>query len=416
MKFKVHHLQGSVVIYLCCLAVLPVFATEHPKTASEANELLFFRHEGGGDSPFKVVKLLIRDDGSVVTTFDRGNKDKGESSFNLNKYEVETLKTLVHAVDFFAQPDKDKRFASDVGQSILRISLEDQKRELLFKFRPELDPLTIRLWKLIYQGVILTDLRNKADVYPALGALSPSASVKVFQPKVLIEPLKELISTLGDRQKLLWGIEALSWIMTPEEWMGFLSKELNDTKEARKVLLLEALSSHPFTGNIPRAHRDMLRPLFLRYLRLEHRNWSQFPKEKRQAYGSVIRFLGEQRYTIATPILVEMIEECYTDNDSGLRYSLPQMGGEAVEPLKLLLDSPSTIVRAGAADMLGQILVMDASPPNNTIQEPERREILSCLKTTVAPILERLSKDDPDNWVRKAAKRSLQQIERGWYK
>jgi hypothetical protein len=181
-------------------------------------------------------------------------------------------------------------------------------------------------------------------------------------------------------------------------------------------LILEALTSHPFTGNIPHAHRDMLRPLFLRYLRLEYRNWSQFTKEKRQAYGSVIRFLGEQRYTIATSILVEMIEECYTANDSWLGWSLPQMAGEAIEPLKLLLDSPNANIRAPAAEMLGKILVMDQPPPNNTIQEPERKQILSCLKTTVAPILEKLSKDDPDDWVRKAAKRSLEQIERGWYK
>jgi hypothetical protein len=417
MKFKVRHLQSFVVIYLfCLLAALPVFAAEPSTSTSVSEEFLFFRNEGGY-SPFKFVEVLIRSDGSGVTTFDRRNKDKGESSFNLNRYEVETLKTLVHAVDFFAQPDKDKRFASDVGQSILRISLESKKRELLFEFRPELEPLTSCLWKLIYQGIILTDLKNKSDVYSALGAVSNYlASAKVFQPKVLREPLEKFISNSDDRQQLLWAIEALSWVMTPEEWMGFLSKELNDAKEARKVLILEALTSHPFTGNIPHAHRDMLRPLFLRYLRLEYRNWSQFTKEKRQAYGSVIRFLGEQRYTIATSILVEMIEECYTANDSWLGWSLPQMAGEAIEPLKLLLDSPNANIRAPAAEMLGKILVMDQPPPNNTIQEPERKQILSCLKTTVAPILEKLSKDDPDDWVRKAAKRSLEQIERGWYK
>ncbi len=242
------------------------------------------------------------------------------------------------------------------------------------------------------------------------------SSAKVFQPEVLQEPLQKFVISSNDRQKLLWAIEGLSCITTPEEWMGFLALELERSQNTRRSVLLEALSSHPFTGNIPKTHREMLCPLFLRYLRVEYRNWSGFPKEKRQAYGSAIRFLGSQRYTISTPVLVEMVEECYTDYDSWLGWSLPHMAGEAIEPLKLLLNSPNANIRAPASEMLGRILVMDQPPPNNAIQEPERKQILSRLKTTVGPILQRLSMEDPDDWVRNAAKRSLQQIERGWNK
>ena len=416
MNIKIQHSQGFLAIYFCCLAVSCVLASRQVKSEELAEELVFFRQEGAY-SPYKFVQVLIRNDGSGATTFERTNKETGSTSFHLNQHELETFKTLVCAVDFFSQPAKDTRMVVDVGRSILRISLGGKKRELHFEFRPEIGPLTSCLWKLIHQGVILTDLRNKGDVYPELGGVSDLlASAKVFQPEVLREPLQKFVISSDDRQKLLWAIEALSWITIPEEWMGFLALELERSQATRRSVLLEALSSHPFTGNIPKTHREMLCPLFLRYLRLEYRNWSGFPKEKRQAYGSVIRFLGSQRYTISTPVLVQMVEECYTDYDSWLGWSLPHMAGEAIEPLRILLDSPKVTVRAGAAEMLGKILTMDQPPPNNTISQQERDQILKRLRSTVTPHLERLSKHDPESWVRKAAERSLQQIERGWNK
>jgi len=420
MKNKIHHLQSFFVIYFFYLSALSVFAAEHTKAASEAKELLFFRYDGGIFSRVQAAELLILNDGSGITTLHWRDEKSEKISSRLNPDELEATKTLVFGIDFFSQQQGTVAY-TDAGICTLRISIDSKQNELRYDLLyPPMRQLTTFIYGLVCQSIAISDLEHQRDVYWVLGEVSlydrGGQWPKAPQPKSLRNPLKKFIQKSENRQQLLWAVEALSRIMTPEEWMGFLSTELNDPNDARKTLLLEALSSHPFTSNIPRDHRDMLCPLFLKHLRYEYRNWSQFSKEKRQTYGSVIRFLGEQRYTIATPVLVEMIEGCYTDGTSWLGWSLPHMAGEAIEPLKHLLDSSNASIRAPAAEMLGKILVMDQPPPNNAISEKGREQILNRLKKEIAPKLEKLSKDDPDDWVRIAAKRSLQQIECGWNK
>ncbi len=418
MNTIITKLQSVFLILICCPLITPVWGIKNDKIVSESEEFIFFRQEGAF-SPFKFIELSIRNDGSGITKFDRGNTDKDELPFNLNKYELEMLKTLVHTVDFFEQTDKGNKSAIDLGQSTLRISLEEQKRELIFDYRPELEPLISCLSKIIHQGVVLSDLNNKDDVYSALGAVSNYlASTKVLQPKVLQKPLEKFIVNSNDRQKLLWGSEALSWIMTPEEWMGFLSKELNDPNETRKALLLEALSSHPFTGNIPPIHRDMLCPLFLANLRFEHQNWSKLSNEKQQAYNEVIRFLGERRYTIAIPILMELYTEQIVGNVepiSWLDNALPQMGEKIIKPLEAFLDNPNPTARGSAARLLGDILAMNPDfPTHKPIPEKEQERILKTLRTTVRSKIQKLAENDTSSLVRDLAKSSLKQIDEGW--
>ncbi|MBN2181163.1 MAG: hypothetical protein JW715_04555 [Sedimentisphaerales bacterium] len=406
------------LVLVCGSFVTSICGEENNITASGSGEFLFFRQEGAF-SPFKFVELSIKEDGYVVTTFDRGNTDKGEIRFYLNEYELEMIKTLVRTVDFFEQTDKGNKSAIDLGQSTLRVSLEEKKRELIFGARQELEPLTSCLRKIIHQGVVLSDLKNKGDVYSALGSVSNYlASAKVLQPEVLQEPLEKFVENSNDRQKLLWGIETLSWIMTPEEWMGFLSKELSDPKETRKALLLEALSSHPFTGNIPPIHRDMLCPLFLANLRSEYHDWSKFSKEKQQAYSQIIKFLGERRYTVAMPILLELYMEEIAGNVkpiSWLDHALPQMGEKVIKPLETLLDNQNPIVRGSATRLLGDILAMNPDfPIYKPISEKEQESILKTLRTTVRPKIQKLAENDSSSLVRDLAQSSLKQIDEGW--
>lgn len=420
------HLQSFLVIYFCCLVVSPIFGAQQLKSNTVAEELLFLRYEGGIFSRIKWAELLIRNNGFGVTRFERKEKGSAEIPLQLDQDELEAMKTLIDATDFFSQ--KQGRVAyTDVGWCTLRISMNGKQHELHFdRIDPRLEPLTRFTWGLIRQSIAISDIKEQRDVYWAKGTVKPYGRggqyPKAPQPKTLREPLKDFIRKSENRQQLIWAIEALSSVTTEDEWMGFLSRELNSSKGARKILLLEALSSHPFTGNIPTSHHELLAPLFLKNLRLEYRNWPQFSKEKQQAYGSVIRFLGGQCYIAAIPILVEMVEKSYTNypDSSWVDWSLSFMPVGAINPLKLLLDSPNSEVRARAAQIFGKILVMNPGPPDNAIVEEQRKQIkkqiLNRLRNEVAPILKRLSKDDPDDWVRKAAKRSLQQIERGWNK
>ena len=113
-------LNTSFIIFISCLLIISVLGTTNKIFASESEEFIFFRQEGAF-SPFKFIELSIKNNGSGITKFDRGDTDKGELSFNLNKYELEMLKTLVYTVNFFEQTDKGNKSAIDLGQSTLRI-------------------------------------------------------------------------------------------------------------------------------------------------------------------------------------------------------------------------------------------------------------------------------------------------------
>lgn len=418
MKTEITELHGVSIKFVISLFMISIIGIADHVIASESKELLFFRHEGGLSS-FRFTELLIQNDGSGGVKFQRGNTDKEEYSFKLNEYELEAIRTLVNTVDFFKQPDNDSRFATDTGQSSLRISLNGQNRELRFKYRPELNPLTICLNKLINQGIIFKDLENKGDVYSALGALSENlASAKVLQPEVFREPLIKFIDNTNVRQKLLDSFEALSWIMTPEEWMGLLSKELNNVSEEKKIMLLEALSSHPFTGNISTAHRDMLSPLLLSYLRLDYKDWPHFSKEKQTAYSNDIRFIGERRYKPAIPILMELLTEQIGGKIkpvTWLHNALTQTGEAVIQPLEPLLDSTNPDARASAVGLLGDILASNPDwPTKNSIPQNEQERILRILRTDVRPKIQKLAENDTSSLVRQLARSALKQIDEGW--
>ncbi|MEW6008243.1 MAG: HEAT repeat domain-containing protein [Candidatus Omnitrophota bacterium] len=417
MNIKIRYLLWFIVVSLCFSVISLSLAAEGSKYSVTSKEIIFFRNEGA-HSPFEFIEVSIRADGSGVTIFERYGEKSVETSFKLNQYEMDELKALVYEVNFFSQSDQQTTFIEDTGKSTLRISLEDKQKEIMFFSLPEIQPLISSLWKLINQGVILWGLNEKDDVYPVNVALSGHlVGQKVFQPQVFRDPLMKFISRSNDRQKLIWSFEALSWVMTPEEWTSFLSAELGKAKDTRKSLLLEALSSHPFTGNILKPHRQALLSLLLKNLQLEYIRWPQFSKEKKESYESIIRFLGYERYAPATPILISMIEKPYRWDISWLRNSLSLMGMEAIKPLEHLLNDPESDVRAVATDMLGEILRANPDwPTKGSVSEEEQKRILNTLETSILPKLKRMIDKDPDDSVRKAAQQSVQQIKQGWCK
>jgi len=219
---------------------------------------------GGGLSNIRTADLRVDDTGKVLVKCVKQEQEQSplQYEFTLDGDELAALTSLVQIVKFFDQPTNDTSFATDVGEFSLTVSLGNKRHTLNYRFRPELDPLTQALWKLIQQGIVTAELQSNGDTYQAMVASSSRlVGSKVYCPRLLVDPLKREIANCQDRQKLEWGLTGLAWLVTEDQWLGFVSSQLIDAAAARKALLLGLLGSHPFYGNIPDTHALILLPL-----------------------------------------------------------------------------------------------------------------------------------------------------------
>lgn len=261
----------------------------------------------GGRSNIKTADVRIDDTGRVLVKCVKHEQPPLEYEFTLDGDEVAALRSLVQSVNFFDQPTSDTSFATDVGQSSLTVSLEKSRRTLNYRFRPELDPLTQSLWKLIQQGIVTAELQTNGNTYQAMVASSSRlVGSKVYCPRLLVDPLKKEISRCQDRQKLEWGLTGLAWLVTENQWLGFVSSQLTDAGAARKALLLGVLGSHPFYGNIPDTHARILLPLLTSVIGSFTETEGHIEPKTDESLGVVCQFIGSKKYDRSLPTLIKL--------------------------------------------------------------------------------------------------------------
>jgi hypothetical protein len=378
----------------------------------------------GGLARYTLVTVTVKADGAGAVTLHPGRAGDGEQpirvAFRLNADEQEALRATVHSVGFFTRPEKPLYSPPDVGVSILRVTLDGHDREISFGLDEELEPLRLFVWRLIVQAEMLTDVERGGTW--DLGAIASSeGAVRVLQPQAFRDPLKKLIRTSQDRDRLSAAVGALSWIMSPDEWMGFLASELENGDDARRIFLLSALTR---TSNLLPSYRQALAALLLDGLRSVYRDWPNLSKEKQEAYGDAIAILGNEAYGAALPVLVEMIPTAYYGEltyVSHLISALPAIGGQRrytsvlVDALLPCLGDEDPAVRAAAAQVLGNIVEPGYGLRADT-PAAEQAALTRYLTSAVGPKLKEMVEKDPDEWPRNAAKRALEQIGRapGW--
>lgn len=229
--------------------------------ADQALDLLHFAW-GGGLSNIKTAEVQVTTSGKVTTRYEKQSQHPMEYTFALNKDELAALVESVRKVKFFDQPSDDTTFATDVGNSSITVNIGNNRRTVNYRYRPELGPLSQKVWELVEQGIITSELEQNGDVYPVMVASSIYLrGAKVYCPRLLIPPLKTNISLCEDSQKLEWGLTGLAWLLTSDQWLKFVSEQIEKASAERQVLLLRVLKSHPFTGNIPPGHARELVPL-----------------------------------------------------------------------------------------------------------------------------------------------------------
>ncbi len=286
---------------------------------------------------------------------------------------------------------------------------------MVYSHLPQLGVLENLLWRTIHQGVVLHELRVEKKSYNALCAASPHmVAQKVLNPQALVEPLRALVADA--REGLTSALEALAWLLTEDQWLGFLWSQTAAGDPERTTRVLRVISDHPFYANIPKTHLRPVCVLLTQQLRADLVKYAALPRERHMAHQRAISLLGEQRHEDAIPAIAKAAVCGYLERSAAVQ-ALYRMLPAGLEPLEGLLDNPDYEVRRSAAVALGDLLYVPAVRTGPGAPTKERQDaILERLRTTTAAKLRTLAEGDKAFAVREAAEKSLERIEKGWTK
>ena len=399
------------VVFSGLISATAAVAPEKKLVENKGKEFIRFRFRGR-----RSVEMTIDRDGAATVLFSDSHRPDNRETLRVNADELAALDALVASTGFFALPEGAAHKGLHVTRH-LRVTSRGRSRELVYGHLPELSPLDGTLWKIVHQGIVLHNLRLREDVHAALGAASPHlAAAKVLDPRVLEGPLRAMAKTTLDRGKLRGALEASAWLLTEEQWLGYLWSLLRDANAERTTLLLEVLSSHPFHDDIPKSHVAPVCILITVHLRADIEAFAELGERRRMALRQGARLLGNRRHKEAVPLLVKMLQLAPQERSTAST-ALFGMGGAAIEPVERMLDHPDEAVRKSAAGIFGDMLSQSVNQRGpGALPKHEREAILTRLRQTTAPKLRKLAEEAQKPETREAAKRALAWIEKGWHK
>ncbi|HEX8200936.1 MAG TPA: hypothetical protein VF590_10635 [Isosphaeraceae bacterium] len=283
---------------------LIAFAAAAPAPAADGPPVLEYRW-AGGHSPLKYAAVRVAADGKVTVRFEKQGHKPAAIEFALDPDEVAALRATARAARAFDHPEDGGTPLPDAGESTLTVARGNMSRTLRNPRGGDIELLTQAAWRLVNQGVLTHGLEARGDVYPvSVAASATAAGAKVYSPRLLAGPLKAFVGGCGDKQELEWGLSGLAWVVTEEQWLGFVAGQLEEADAARKPLLLSTLAGHPFYANIPDSHSDALLPLLATELDVAGKP----DGEAGEAMAAVCRFLGSRKYERAVPVLTRFAQ------------------------------------------------------------------------------------------------------------
>lgn len=219
----------------------------------------------GGHSPNKSVAVRVEPAGHVHVQVSKYSGKEIEYRTTLSEAELGYLRVLVKSSGFFNERGEERQGARVFGggETELRVAMDGKEHSIVFGPNRNLTALTSALLRLQNQGEMIENLKTGENIYAVLSGVSLRyGGTKALQPQVMVQPLEEFVErTEEDGQKITWAIEALSFVIGPEEWVGFIAVQLEKADPDRRLLLDQMITGHPFYANIPDSHLATLKPL-----------------------------------------------------------------------------------------------------------------------------------------------------------
>lgn len=270
-----------------------------PSQPALNGEVVLYTSEGGRALP--AYEIRISSDGRTTIAWKRKDA-QSRQEFNLNRDEMALLKTEIDETDFFNTKFNTEMIHMHCSASVLRISLNNQTRTVRTCGNPSLGRLETIFVKLYFQAEMLANIADGERIYDAENSLDPtSAGTRILQPRVLREPLKTLVRGSANRSNLTYALAALTHLMTPEEWAGFISDELAKSEESRRLFLLDIISAAGSDTTRPRDHTLALLPIIFREIKRGYSDAASFPRKKIGIYTFAVYQLCNWRYDL-TPV------------------------------------------------------------------------------------------------------------------
>ena len=418
-------MRKTAIILMICIFLFAAGVCHGAKTGQEF--IYYTLH--GALSKFERVEIVINQDGNGKVIADKRDSDVAEKpftrkidyKFKLSGDEMEAIKSKVREIGFFGQLEKED-YATDVGESTLRISLDGKHRELKYEFRPEFSPLDQIFWRLIHQAEAMDALKSNKSISEFY--LRPAGDV--LQPYLFKEPLQRYIHDPKNLERLEWALNNYTLLATTDEWLGLWARELNQADEARRTKLLSILVNDEYNMEATDAQREVITPLLFEYMECDYKNWAKLSQEKRELYFDVMGYLGRQRYSRSVPMLVDMVKQGYELKTlHGETFpvnvlsqfeasSLSRMGITGVQAAVPLLKDTNPQVRRIAANTMAWSVPKGSETFYIYAGRPEMPEYILKILRDQLPILRELSKSDADSDVRHAAQHAVENIEKGW--
>jgi hypothetical protein len=395
-----------------CIAVMGfLFATASGFCASEPNQGPWLRYESeGGFSPYEKVIIGIHAEGKTSVEVKKKQASSYTYMITLSAEEMASLQTLIRAVDFFSQPDRDTALTIDADTTLLSIRMADKSKELIFRYRPALEPLVSYMQRLIVQAEAIQDIMQGGNAYRLLNAVSSQLSgAKALQPREFVLPLKLYISTSDNARNLEWAIEGLSWVASPEEWSGFLAMTLAGADKNRQDLLMSILTSNPFGGNIPTPHLQAMCPLLLIYLIDNQAGYRLMSENQRRSIQGAFSVIGDNHYWPALPFLASIFDAQDQPEITTEISVITRMGKRGVSLLSSCLDNTSANKRRNAVELIGRAYHSHRYGQElKPVDDYEYSLMVKLYSDRIGEQLRTLAQKDPSQNVRSLAEKTFQ--------
>jgi hypothetical protein len=250
-------------------------------------------------------------------------------------------------------------------------------------------------------------IQTDGDLYTATGAVKTShAGPRALQPERFRKPLMDYIRNHQDRQRVSWALEALAYVATPEEFVGFVSSE------SRKRADRDSLITSVYKGCIPDSHFLALAPLYLAFVRAHMDSASTLSPEKKSIYETSVSGLRDARYVPAIPLMVASFQKNAEPHTTLLSRSLAYMGLPGLWAITPLLSEGDETHRLDAMELAVQTSRFNPDGGySNPVTEYEYEQMRELFTDHVLPVLRTMVAGDGSIKLKESAVKAIGMIE-----
>lgn len=381
------------------------FAEFDAHAAKEAEEPILRYSNKDSHGRYESVEVTVFPSGKTVVVMKDHSKIRIDYETKLSPVEMSALNARITASGFFMHLSPTVNPPSlHAGVTELTIKRAGETKMVSFGRDPSLEPLCSHLWRLCVQANAIDALNNDGDVYTATGCVNQRlAGAKALQPERLREPLIAYVKRCQDRQRIEWAMEALGWILTPEELLGLVASELKrtDRQGAMPVGL---------PGDLSEAHAEALCVLYLSFVQENLGNRATLSKELQNTFDGCLQGLGHYRCQAAIPFFIKLFDQATQHSLHPDVIPLARMGTSGLHAVLPYLDSANAIHRGYAIELFS--IAARGNPASkfaNPYSKDEYVQMIPILKQVVDR-LTLLQANDPSAEVRAAAGQAIVEI------